>query len=77
MFWSFAYADWDTGKQKGAAYARKMVNDNIHNGAVILLHAVSKDNAEALDDIIEDLRGKGYVFKSLDEIQSESLTAVP
>ncbi|HNF86104.1 MAG TPA: polysaccharide deacetylase, partial [bacterium] len=33
------------------------------------LHAVSKDNFEALDTVIKDLRKDGYVFKSLNEIK--------
>lgn len=68
VFWSFAYADWDVQKQKGADNAYKMVMDNIHNGAVLLLHAVSKDNADALDNIIKDLKAKGYSFGTLDDI---------
>ena len=40
----------------------------IHPGAVLLLHTVSKDNADALDSIITDLKKQGYVFKSLDDL---------
>ena len=39
----------------------------VHDGAVLLLHAVSKDNANVLDSVIKDLKKQGYVFKSLDE----------
>ncbi len=67
VFWSFAYVDWDVNNQKGADYAYDKVMKGIHNGAVILLHAVSKDNTEALDSIIKDAREKGYTFKSLEE----------
>lgn len=69
VFWSFAYDDWHVDKQRGAEYARKIVGDNIHNGAVLLLHAVSKDNAEALDTIIKDLKAQGYTFGTLEEIE--------
>ncbi len=31
-----------------------------HPGSILLLHAISKDNAEALAKIIDDLREKGY-----------------
>ena len=44
LFWSFAYDDWHTDKSRGAEHAYKMVMDNLHNGAVILLHAVSSYN---------------------------------
>ncbi|NLY43535.1 MAG: delta-lactam-biosynthetic de-N-acetylase [Clostridiaceae bacterium] len=67
VFWSFAYVDWDVNNQKGADYAYQQVMDGIHNGAILLLHAVSKDNAEALGKIIQDARAAGYQFKSLDE----------
>ena len=71
VFWSFAYRDWETDKQKGADYAYKNVMGGIHNGAILLLHAVSQDNAEALERIIKDAREKGYEFKSLDDIALE------
>ncbi|MDK2811357.1 MAG: peptidoglycan-N-acetylmuramic acid deacetylase [Petroclostridium sp.] len=69
VFWSFAYVDWDVKNQKGVDYAYDQVMSGLHNGAILLLHAVSKDNAEALDRIIKDARALGYKFKSLDEIQ--------
>lgn len=67
VFWSFAYEDWDVKKQKGAAYAHDKVMEGLHGGAVILLHAVSPDNAEALASIIDDARQMGYTFCSLEE----------
>lgn len=65
VFWSVAYADWDLDKQKGADYAFTTVTARLHPGAVILLHSVSPDNAEALGRIIDWARGEGYTFKSL------------
>ncbi len=67
VFWSFAYQDWEQDKTRGKAYAYDKVMAGLHGGAVILLHAVSADNAEALGDIIDGAREKGYVFRSLDE----------
>ena len=66
VFWSFAYADWDNGKQMSADAAKKKILDNIHNGAVILLHPTSKTNADILGDVIDELKGQGYQFGSLD-----------
>ncbi len=66
VFWSFAYADWDTTVIRGAAYAHDIVMKNLHNGAIILLHAVSKDNTEALDSIIKDIKSEGYEIRPLD-----------
>lgn len=66
-FWSVAYSDWDVNKSKGKDYAVKTVMDRLHPGAVILLHSVSQDNAEALGEIIDSARAQGYEFRSLDE----------
>ncbi len=65
VFWSLAYNDWDLNNQKGADYAFNTVTQRLHPGAVILLHAVSPDNAEALGRIIDYATENGYVFKSL------------
>ncbi|ASK61067.1 delta-lactam-biosynthetic de-N-acetylase [Virgibacillus phasianinus] len=68
IFWSLAFSDWNTDKQKGGDYAYEQVMKQIHPGAIILLHTVSSDNAEALPRIITDLKKKGYTFKSLDDL---------
>lgn len=68
VFWSFAYDDWYRDKIRGADYAYNKVMDNLHNGAIFLLHAVSKDNAQALDKIIKSVKAKGYRIGTLDEI---------
>lgn len=67
VFWSLSYGDFDTKKQKGKQYAFDTVTARLHPGAVILLHAVSKNNAEALGDIIDYARTQGYEFKALTE----------
>ncbi len=68
IMWSFAYKDWDINAQKGADYAYQSVMPYLHDGAVILLHAVSSDNASALERIITSAKNEGYTFKSLDEL---------
>lgn len=68
VFWSSAYADWDTTDPKGADYAYRIVTSRLHPGAVILLHAVSPDNAAAMADIIDTAREMGYTFRALDEM---------
>ncbi|MBA2176460.1 delta-lactam-biosynthetic de-N-acetylase [Halobacillus locisalis] len=67
-FWSVAFKDWETDKQKGWEYAYHSVLDQIHPGAVVLLHTVSKDNAEALSQLIDELRKRGYHFGSLNDL---------
>ena len=69
VMWSLAYDDWEEDKQGRTEYGKKKVLDNIHPGAVILLHATSKDNAEILGDLIKEIRDMGYEFKSIDEFE--------
>lgn len=65
VFWSSAYADWDVNNLKGKQYAFDTVTSRLHPGCILLLHAVSKDNAEALGDIIDYARSQGYEIKQL------------
>ena len=67
VFWSLAYADWDLNDQKGADYAKDTVLARLHPGAVILLHAVSPDNAAALPAIIDAAHAEGYTFRALSD----------
>ncbi len=67
VFWSLAYKDWEVDNQKGWEHAYKQIMKRTHSGAVMLIHAISSDNAEALDKVIDDLRKQGYEFKSLDD----------
>lgn len=72
VFWSVAYKDWDPATQKGSEYAYTQVMKQLHPGAVILLHSVSKDNTKAMGRIIDDARKQGYEFKSLTQMQSRT-----
>ncbi len=69
VMWSFAYDDWDENKQGREEYAKKKILDNIHNGAVLLLHGNSKDNTNILDSCIKEIKAMGYQFASLDEFE--------
>lgn len=65
VLWSFAYADFYVDKQIGVEKAFPKVTSMVHNGAIYLLHAVSKDNADMLADIIDDFRSKGFTIAKL------------
>lgn len=67
-FWSLAFVDWDN--KITAEDAEKKVFENLHGGCVMLLHAVSKGNAEALASIIDRARKEGYEFKSLKDYKA-------
>ncbi|MGJ7911730.1 delta-lactam-biosynthetic de-N-acetylase [Neobacillus sp. LXY-1] len=69
VFWSLAFVDWNINQQKGWQYSYDNIMRQVHPGCVMLLHSVSKDNADALEKAIKDLKKKGYKFKSLDDIK--------
>lgn len=77
IFWSFAYRDWEPASQPSHELAKKTIMERVHPGAVYLLHAVSKTNTEVLGDVIDDLKAKGYTFKSLDELPAQSQISNP
>ena len=62
IFWSFAYADWDTQNVAEPAAALQKVTESTHPGAIFLLHAVSPTNAEILGQAIDSIRSQGYTF---------------
>lgn len=62
VFWSFAYRDWLVDEQPDPQEAIATIKDKCHPGAIYLLHAVSETNAQILGQVIDDLRGEGYVF---------------
>lgn len=62
VFWSFAYADWDTENPPDEQEALQLLTDSTHNGAIYLLHAVSQTNANILGDAIDNIRAQGYTF---------------
>lgn len=66
FFWSIAYKDWITKETRGKDYPYTQVMNNLHNGAIILMHTVSRDNLEALPLIIDAIRNEGYEIKNLD-----------
>ncbi|MCF2647304.1 delta-lactam-biosynthetic de-N-acetylase [Niallia sp. Sow4_A1] len=68
VFWSLAFVDWKTDQQKGWQYSYDNIMKQVHPGCILLLHTVSKDNADALEQAIKDLKKRGYTFKSLDDL---------
>lgn len=69
IFWSMAYLDYDVNKQPGADYVIEHFNKYHHSGAIILMHNVSSSNAAALETVIENMKGEGYRFASLNELK--------
>ena len=65
IFWSFAYDDYNENVVHGKEYTFHKVTKSLHPGEVLLLHAISQDNAEALPEIIDYAREQGYEFRPL------------
>lgn len=66
VFWSFAYHDWDPNEQPNNNDAIKKIMNHLHDGSILLLHAVSKTNTEILGDFIDKAKCEGYKFQLLD-----------
>ena len=62
VLWSFAYQDWLTENQPEPTAAYDKITSKTHNGAVYLLHAVSKTNAEILPKVIDYWHENGYII---------------
>lgn len=69
FFWSIAFKDWERGKSQGLQFSYDSVINNLHNGAIILMHTVSDDNVNALSLIIDGIRNAGYKIENLDQIK--------
>lgn len=65
IFWSFAYKDFDVNNQPTPEYAKRKILDNLHNGGIFLLHAVSKTNADILEEVLLETQNQGYRFELL------------
>ena len=66
VFWSFAYVDWNVDNQPDEKAALQKIENGAHNGAIYLLHAVSKTNNNILANAIENLRKQGYTWSEYD-----------
>lgn len=71
IFWSIAHGDYDTENQPTVQKTFDTVTGRFHPGAVILLHASSQSNVDALRDIIDEAHTQGYTFKSLDDYYAQ------
>ncbi|RKN85417.1 polysaccharide deacetylase family protein [Paenibacillus ginsengarvi] len=67
-FWSTAMKDWEPRKN-GADDAYNDIIGNLHDGNVILMHQASKENIEAMDRILKQIKSEGYEFGTLAELQ--------
>ncbi len=69
VFWSLAYADWADEVAPSDQKAEKLLKENTHNGAIILLHPTSSINVRLLGKMIDYWRSEGYRFGTLGELK--------
>lgn len=74
-FWSTAMKDWEPRKN-GADDAYNDIIGNLHDGNVILMHQASKENIEAMDRILKEIKKEGYEFGTLSELQKDRKSVV-
>ena len=67
VFWSYAYADYNTHNQPDVASSLEKAKTGLHDGCVYLLHAVSSTNAAMLGDLIDFMKDQGYDIRRLDQ----------
>ena len=65
VFWSSAYCDWNVNGQKSVEYTKEVYLNNLHKGAILLMHSVSSSNREALPGIIDEVLNQGFTFKTV------------
>lgn len=62
VFWSFNHRDFEVDNQPDPEKALDMCVNELHPGAIYLLHAVSDTNTAILADWIDAARAKGFEF---------------
>lgn len=68
VLWSFAYPDWDNGRQPRTDWAKEKILSNTHPGEILLLHPTSQTNASIMKELIVTWKQMGYRFASLDNL---------
>ncbi|MDN5293415.1 MAG: peptidoglycan-N-acetylmuramic acid deacetylase [Eubacteriales bacterium] len=67
VFWSVAIVDWQP-LPGGPEQMVKEVMEQIHPGAIVLLHPKSQDVRDGLDRLIQEIKKKGLQPVSLEEV---------
>lgn len=61
-FWSIESIDWLVDEQPDPTQLMKEYIDELHPGAVYMMHAVSNSNIEIMSEFIDQVREAGYEF---------------
>lgn len=63
--WTVDTEDW---RSKNAVAVRNEVNKAVFDGAIVLMHDIYASTVEAVEGIIDDLRGQGYELVTVSEM---------
>lgn len=67
VLWSFAYRDWEVDNQPSLDEAYETIMGQLFPGSILLVHAVSKTNADVLGRLIDGIHARGYQIELLPE----------
>jgi peptidoglycan/xylan/chitin deacetylase (PgdA/CDA1 family) len=65
IYWSVDSIDWREGET--GASIQKRVLDHLHPGAIVLLHIGDLPTGEIMDELITEIKARGYKLASLTE----------
>lgn len=65
--WDVSYYDYVYYDDRGVDFALKNLMKQTQKGSIILMHTLTKSNADVLGTAIDQLRAKGFVFADLSE----------
>ena len=65
IMWSIDTRDWES---RNPTAINNVVNRNIHNGAIILLHDIHQPSVNSVSTMIDNLKRQGYQFVTIDEM---------
>lgn len=68
FLWDVSYYDYVYYDDRGVDYALNQLLKQTKNGSIILMHTLTKSNADVLGTAIDKLREKGFVFAKLEEL---------
>lgn len=63
--WSIDTLDW---KHRNAAQLLPMVQKQMHNNAIILMHDIHQSTADGLESVLQYMQAEGYEFLTVSEI---------
>ncbi|SIT88642.1 polysaccharide deacetylase family protein [Edaphobacillus lindanitolerans] len=65
VLWSVDSLDW---KSRNAGAVNRLVSGRVHPGAIILMHDIHASTADALPQMIAELKAKGYQFVTVRQL---------